>query len=90
MVKHPELFDEELLEWKSRRLLPLDKAWFHSSVTSQDSQALNNVEGLCLILAGTGMCNGGSILHHFRAGLPLQGDVIEISRARAASDALAS
>ena len=44
MVKHPELFDEELLECKSRGLLPLDKAWFHSSVTSQDSQALNNVE----------------------------------------------
>jgi len=43
MVKHPELFDEELLECKSRGLLPLDKAWFHSSVTSQDSQALNSV-----------------------------------------------
>jgi len=49
MVKPPELFDEELLERKSRGLLPLDKAWFHSSVTSQDSQALNNVEGPCLI-----------------------------------------
>jgi metallo-beta-lactamase family protein len=70
MVKHPELFDEELLEWKSRGLLPLDKAWFHSSVTSQDSQALNSVEGPCLILAGAGMCHGGRILHHFRAGLP--------------------
>ncbi len=70
MVKPPELFDEELLEWKSRGLLPLDKAWFHSSVTSQDSQALNNVEGPCVILVGAGMCNGGRILHHFRAGLP--------------------
>jgi len=70
MVKHPELFDEELLECKSRGLLPLDKAWFHSSVTSQDSQALNNVEGPCLILAGSGMCNGGRILHHLCAWLP--------------------
>ena len=70
MVKHPELFDEELLEWKSRGLLPLEKAWFHSSVTSQESQALNNVEGPCLILAGSGMCNGGRILHYFCAGLP--------------------
>ena len=55
MVTHPELFDEELLEWKSRGLLPLDKAWFHASVTARDSQSLNDVEGPCLILAGAGM-----------------------------------
>jgi metallo-beta-lactamase family protein len=71
MVTHPELFDEELLEWKSLGLLPLDKTWFHASVTAQDSQNLNKVEGPCLILAGAGMCNGGRILHHLRHGLPL-------------------
>jgi metallo-beta-lactamase family protein len=70
MVTHPELFDEELLEWKSRGLLPLDKGWFHASVTARDSQSLNDVEGPCLILAGAGMCNGGRILHHLRHGLP--------------------
>lgn len=70
MVTHPELFDEELLEWKSRGLLPLDKTWFHASVTARDSQNLNDVEAPCLILAGAGMCNGGRILHHLRHGLP--------------------
>jgi metallo-beta-lactamase family protein len=70
MVTHPELFDEELLEWKGRGLLPLDKTWFHASVTARDSQNLNDVEGPCLILAGAGMCNGGRILHHLRHGLP--------------------
>jgi metallo-beta-lactamase family protein len=70
MVTHPELFNEELLEWKSRGLLPLDKAWFHASVTARDSQSLNDVEGPCLILAGAGMCNRGRILHHLRHGLP--------------------
>jgi len=69
MVTHPELFDEELLEWKSRGLLPLDKAWFHATVTARDSQSLNDVQGPCLILAGAGMCNGGRILHHLRHGL---------------------
>lgn len=69
MMKHPDLFDEDLLDWKSRGLLPLDKNWFHASVTAQDSQALNRVEGPCLILAGAGMCNGGRILHHFTANL---------------------
>jgi len=69
MVKHPDLFDEELIEWKSRGLLPLDQTWFHASVTGRDSQALNDVDGPCLILAGAGMCNGGRILHHFRGNL---------------------
>jgi metallo-beta-lactamase family protein len=64
MVTHPELFNEELLEWKSRGLLPLDKAWFQASVTARDSQSLNDVEGPCLILAGAGMCNRERILHH--------------------------
>jgi len=68
MVKHPDLFSEEMLEWKDR-LLPLDPAWFHASVTSRESQSLNKAEGPCLILAGAGMCNGGRILHHFLANI---------------------
>jgi metallo-beta-lactamase family protein len=69
MVKHPDLFDEEMMDWKRCGLLPLDKNWFHPSVTARDSQSLNDVEGPCLILAGAGMCNGGRILHHFSANL---------------------
>lgn len=69
MVNHPDLFDQDMLDWKSRGLLPLDKNWFHASVTARDSQNLNQVEGPCLILAGAGMCNGGRILHHFRQNL---------------------
>ncbi len=69
MVNHPDLFDEDLLEWRSRGLLPLDKRYFHATVTSRESQSLNQVEGPCLILAGAGMCNGGRILHHFRHNL---------------------
>ena len=30
---------------------------------------LNDVPGPCLIMAGSGMCNAGRILHHFRHGL---------------------
>ncbi len=69
MVKYPDLFDEEMLEWKKHGLLPLDKTWIHPSVTPHESQSLNKVDGPCLILAGAGMCNGGRILHHFRANL---------------------
>lgn len=70
MMKYPDLFDEEMVEERLRGVLPLDKKWFHPSVTPSDSQSLNQAVGPCLILAGAGMCNGGRILHHFCHGLP--------------------
>lgn len=41
----------------------------HESVTPDDSRALNHAPGPCLIMAGSGMCNAGRILHHLRHGL---------------------
>ncbi len=38
--------------------------------TADDSRALNDVEGPCMIIAGAGMCNGGRIVHHLRHNLP--------------------
>ncbi len=69
MVNHPDLFHPEMVEFQRRGLLPLDKKWFHSVPTPKESQALNDIDGPCLIMAGAGMCNGGRILHHFRANL---------------------
>ena len=37
--------------------------------TAQDSMKLNDVPGPCLIMAGSGMCNAGRILHHLKHGL---------------------
>ena len=41
-----------------------------------DSQALNAVKGPCLIMAGSGMCNGGRILHHLRHNLPIKSTAV--------------
>jgi metallo-beta-lactamase family protein len=38
-------------------------------VTSQESRAINEQSGPCLVMAGAGMCNGGRILHHLKACL---------------------
>ena len=35
-----------------------------------DSRALNDVDGPCLIMAGSGMCTSGRIMHHLRHNLP--------------------
>ena len=37
--------------------------------TANDSRALNEVKGPCMIMAGAGMCTGGRIMHHFRYNL---------------------
>ena len=43
-----------------------------------DSRALNDVNGPCLIMAGAGMCTGGRIVHHLRHNLPLKDTVVLI------------
>jgi len=67
--KHPDLFDEELIAWQKRGLLPLDRKIFKPSVTANDSKKINDVKGPCVVLAGAGMCNAGRILHHLKQNL---------------------
>ncbi len=67
---HTELFDDEAhklgLVLKGRGDL-----WrmIHQTATPDESKALNQLPGPCLIMAGAGMCNAGRILHHLRHGL---------------------
>lgn len=68
-MKHLELFDEEATEMERSGELRLDLNHLHTCVTADESRALNFVEGPCLIIAGSGMCNAGRILHHLRHNL---------------------
>ncbi len=43
-----------------------DFPYLEYSVTGSDSMAINEEESGCIIIAGSGMCNGGRILHHFK------------------------
>jgi metallo-beta-lactamase family protein len=70
-VRHPECFDAET----ARAFANGDGAPFGFSrlryVASPDeSRALNDRKGSCIIIAASGMCEGGRILHHLRNGLP--------------------
>jgi metallo-beta-lactamase family protein len=70
-AKHTELYDDEALAMQQSGELRenLETAQFCPS--PNDSRALNDVPGPCLIMAGAGMCTGGRILHHFRHNLGL-------------------
>lgn len=68
-ARHPELADEEWDEEHERNRLRKDLATLALCETSDESRALNDKGGPCAIIAGSGMCNGGRILHHLRHNL---------------------
>jgi len=68
-VNHQELMDEELKALQRVRPLREDLDSVRPTATPEESQAINTAPGPCLIMAGSGMCNGGRILHHLKYNL---------------------
>ena len=68
--RNNELFDAEAAEMVHSGELRRSLATAHPCAGQGESRALNNVEGPCLIMAGSGMCTGGRIMHHLRHNLP--------------------
>ncbi len=66
--RHPECYDEEMME-EFRRGNPFgfDRLTYIQSV--EESKALNDVRGPCVILSASGMCEHGRILHHLAAAV---------------------
>jgi metallo-beta-lactamase family protein len=69
MLRHPELFDEEATALHQRGELRRDYARVKVHRSADDSRQLNDLAGPRLIIAGSGMCNGGRILHHLKHNL---------------------
>lgn len=76
--RHPNLYDEDMRDLVGATDFLRDFNWMQLSVTANDSRALNDLPGPCLIMAGAGMCNAGRILHHLRHNLSLPGTVVII------------
>lgn len=66
---HPDLFDDETQALRQSCDIANHHAHVKPTPTAQDSMALNEAPGPCVIMAGSGMCNAGRILHHLRHGL---------------------
>lgn len=62
-------FDEEALELIHRGLNPIGFAGLKTSVTSDDSRAINEDLRPKVILSASGMCDAGRIKHHLKHNL---------------------
>jgi len=66
-MAHPEFFDAEaanLFSVKSTSGMRI-----HFTTTVEESQKLNKIKSGAIIIAGSGMCDGGRIRHHFKHNL---------------------
>jgi metallo-beta-lactamase family protein len=67
--RHPDLFDAEAQAMRRVCEIARSERYVTPTPTPEDSMKLNDTPGPCLIMAGSGMCNAGRILHHLKHGL---------------------
>ncbi len=67
--KHPELFDEEMVDRVEDGLSPFELPGLNLVRTRKESQAINQIHGSAVIIAGSGMCTGGRIKYHLRSNI---------------------
>lgn len=64
--RHFALFDREASAERRHGGDPFDLPNLHLSRTAQQSMRINRIESGAIIIAGSGMCEGGRIKHHFK------------------------
>ncbi|MEI6846949.1 MAG: MBL fold metallo-hydrolase [Chlorobiaceae bacterium] len=63
---NPELLDDEAVSFRNNaKWIPHLKN-LHFTARVEQSQAINDIKRGAIIIAGSGMCNGGRILHHLK------------------------
>ncbi len=77
--RHPECFDEETYRTFASEGDPFAARYIHYVSSVQESQRLNTMKGPCVIIAASGMCEGGRILHHLKHAIQDEANVIAIA-----------
>jgi metallo-beta-lactamase family protein len=67
--RHPECYEAETAELFREGKDPFHLPGLHFTRETADSVALNRIVGGAVILAGSGMCTGGRVLHHLKHNL---------------------
>ena len=66
--RHPECFDLEFIE-ELKHGDPFGMPGLHFTRETSESMAINSIQSGAVILAGSGMCNGGRVRHHLKHNL---------------------
>ena len=64
-----DLFDEEAVEMMRSGRLAAGLETIEATSSVAESRAINDAPNPCMVIATSGMCNGGRILHHLRHNL---------------------
>ncbi len=63
---YQSLFDEEATQIFREEVVMPKLPNLHFTRSTEESRVINRLQSGAIIIAGSGMCNGGRILHHFR------------------------
>lgn len=61
---HPECFDTETNEFLQKNEDPFGFSRLTYIISSDESKKLNSINGPCIIISSSGMCEAGRVLHH--------------------------
>jgi metallo-beta-lactamase family protein len=64
--KHPELFDQEALEFVDHSEDPFGFSRLTYIRDVEQSKALNDLRGPFMVISASGMCEAGRVLHHLK------------------------
>lgn len=65
-MHHIKSLDKESKQLFARGYSPFRFPGMRLIRTVEESKAINNIKGSCLVMAGSGMCTGGRIKHHLK------------------------
>jgi len=69
-TRHPECFDEQTrAQFANGEGEPFGFRRLRYIATPDESRALNDRQGPCIIVSASGMCEGGRVLHHLQHAL---------------------
>lgn len=68
--RHEDLFDPDAVKVWAGRIKPFALPNLGITADANDSKAINRIHGGAIIIAGSGMANGGRVRHHLANNLP--------------------
>jgi metallo-beta-lactamase family protein len=76
--RHPECYDKETYRILTTEGDPFVAKYIRYISSVHESQKLNTMKGPCIIVAASGMCEGGRVLHHLRHAIQDEDNIVAI------------